>query len=112
MSESHDGAIFRPLRPTASKAVTVCAEEEETGFDDSLTREWVGSEALDSWLRDPIHVSKVFVPSFVSWTNLSFQVVNEGSVFAENLDELLLCVIDLSPSITVVSSAWVTTWGI
>jgi len=108
LPERQEGAIFSPSRPTASQAVTVLTEKEETWLDDSLTREWGRGKALYSWLGDPIHEAKMFVPSFVPWTNLAFQIVNEGSVRAKNADELGPCSIDLVPIITVVSSAWIT----
>jgi len=95
LPERHDGAIFSPRRAAASLAVTLFAEKEETGIDNSLTREWVRGEAFDGWLGDPIHEPKVFVPSFLPWTNLSFQTVNEGSVLAENIGDLVLLRINL-----------------
>ena len=80
LSERHDGAIFSPNWSTARLAVTLFAKEEEPGFDLDLTGGWSCGEALDSWLGDPIHVSEVFVPSFIPWTNVSIQIVNEGDV--------------------------------
>ena len=111
MSERHDGAIFSPSRPTASKAVALFTEKEETRINDSLTGEWVRGEAFYGWLGDPIHEAEMFVPSFVPWTNLSFQIVNEGSVRAKRSDELAPRIIDLCPAVTVVSLAWIPTLG-
>jgi hypothetical protein len=102
LPERHDGAIFGPSRPTVSQAVTIFTEKEETWVDGSLTREWVRGEAFYGWLGDPIHEAKMFVSSFVSWTNISFQIVNKFSVRAEQFDEFLLCIINLFPIITVV----------
>lgn len=109
MPERHDAAIFLPSRPSAGQAVTSLAEEEETGINKSLTREWVRGEAFYGGLGDSIHIAKVLVAGFLPGTNLSFQVVNESSVMAEALDEYLLCRIDFIPSIAVVPLARVTT---
>jgi hypothetical protein len=102
LPERHDGAVLSPNRPTASQPVTLFTEKEETWFDCSLTWEWVRGEAFYGWLGDPIHEAKMFVPSFVSWTNISFQIVNKGSIRTERFDELCPCIINDFPIITVV----------
>ena len=83
--------------------VTIFTEKEETWIDGSLTREWVRGKAFYSGLGDPIHEAEMFMPSLVPWTNLTFQIVNEGSILAERFDKLGLCIIDLCPVIAVVS---------
>ena len=109
LPERQDGPVFSPSRTAASQAVTIFTEKEETWINGGLTREGVRGKAFDSWLGDPIHETKMFVPSFVPWANLTLQIVNEGSVRPENLGELGLCIIDPVPIITVVSSAWINT---
>lgn len=80
LPKRHNGAIFSPGWPTAGLVVTLFTEKEDTGVDDDLPRGRSVGEALYSRLGDPVHVPKVFVPSFIPWTNNSFQIVNKGHV--------------------------------
>jgi hypothetical protein len=71
LPECHESAILRPRGPRAGQAVTLFAEEEETGVYYGLTRNRGIVEAFYGRLRNAIHEAKVFMPGFCRRTSLT-----------------------------------------